>query len=91
MPSYFPENNASLPTDTVERSLQKAVDLIGSAAGGSVSPSPGDSSETLAQKLVRSLNASSSTVAGFFQLRSADNSVWSLSIDNNGVLSATKQ
>jgi hypothetical protein len=37
------------------------VDLIGGAAGGSVLPSSGDSSEVLAQKLVRSLSAASAS------------------------------
>lgn len=32
-----------------------------------------------------------STAAGSFLLQSADNSTWSISIDNNGILTATKQ
>jgi hypothetical protein len=32
-----------------------------------------------------------STAAGFFLLQSADNSIWSVSIDNDGSLTATKQ
>jgi hypothetical protein len=57
MPSYFPENNTPLPTDTVERSLQKAVSLISSAVEDGDGPTPSDSNETLAQKLVKSLGS----------------------------------
>jgi hypothetical protein len=57
MPSYFPENNIPLPTDTVERSLQKAVSLISSAVEDGDPPTPSDSNETLAQKLVKSLGS----------------------------------
>jgi len=60
MPSYFPENNTPLPTDTVERSLQKAVSLISSAVGDDDAPTPSDSNEILAQKLVRTLSSAAS-------------------------------
>jgi hypothetical protein len=60
MPSYFPENNTPLPTDTVERSLHKAVSLMSSAVGGAEAPIPNDSTEILANKLVKSLNAAAS-------------------------------
>lgn len=34
MPSFYPENNTSLPSDNELRSLHKIVDLIGGGSGG---------------------------------------------------------
>lgn len=35
MPSFYPENNTSLPSDNEMRSLHKIVDMLGGAGSGS--------------------------------------------------------
>ena len=57
MPSYFPEGDTPLPTDSFERLLQKAVSIVSERNGGSDAPAPLDSVETLMFKLVKGLNS----------------------------------
>lgn len=56
MPSYFPEGDTPLPTDSFERLLQKAVSIVSGRLDGALAPLPTDSNETLMFKLVSSLN-----------------------------------
>ena len=56
MPSYFPEGDEPLPSDSFERLLQKAVSIISEKNGGADAPVPTDSVETLMFKLVKGLN-----------------------------------
>ncbi len=57
MPSYFPEGDTPLPTDSFERLLQKAVSIVSERNGGDDAPAPLDSVETLMFKLVKGLNS----------------------------------
>lgn len=57
MPSYFPEGDTPLPTDSFERLLQKAVSIVSERNGGSDAPAPLDSVETLMFKFVKGLNS----------------------------------
>jgi hypothetical protein len=56
MPSYFPEGDTPLPTDSFERLLQKAVSLISQKLNGAYAPLPTDSNETLMFKFVSAFN-----------------------------------
>jgi hypothetical protein len=49
------------------------------------------STATLGDDLITAGGAPSSVAGTSFTLRSADDSVWSVSIDDSGVLTATKQ
>jgi hypothetical protein len=57
MPSYFPEGDEPLPSDSFERLLQKLVSLADIWAGSipGNEPEPNDASVKLYQKLVKSL------------------------------------
>jgi hypothetical protein len=55
MPSYFPEGDEPLPSDSFERLLQKAVSVVSEKNEGVDAPAPTDSKETLMFKLVRGL------------------------------------
>jgi len=57
MPSYFPENNTPLPTDSFVRSLHKAVSLVSEKNGGADAPAPDDTVEILMFKFVKGLAA----------------------------------
>jgi hypothetical protein len=56
MPSYFPEGDEPLPTDSFERLLQKAVSIFSEKNGGLDAPEPTDGPETLMFKLSKNLN-----------------------------------
>lgn len=56
MPSYFPEGDTPLPSDSFERLLQKALSLVSKKLNGSYAPLPVDSNETLMFKFVSALN-----------------------------------
>jgi hypothetical protein len=57
MPSYFPEGDEPLPSDSFERLLQKLVSLADIWAGSipDNEPKPNDASVKLYQKFVKSL------------------------------------
>ncbi len=57
MPSYFPEGDTPLSSDSFERLLQKALSLVSNKLNGSsYAPLPTDSNETLMFKFVSALN-----------------------------------
>jgi hypothetical protein len=86
MPSYFPENNTPLPNDSFERLLHKAVSLLNDKLDGAYAPAPSDSPETLLFKFVNALNQISSQDLDSVILKSANNSRWRLTIDNQGII-----
>jgi hypothetical protein len=82
--------DAEFNPDASTDSITAKIEITWSVGGTTTTTLP--TAATIYNDVIRGgEGVPTSTAAGSFLLQSADNSIWSVSIDNDGVLTATKQ